>query len=458
MPLKRYLFISFAALIVLLFLVQIAVTGLLQRSFNEAVVEQSQSWLRQTVDDPRFNDEVLAQLSQQMQAMRKQLRQQRELLQGHDLPAQTREQLAQENQQLRQQAHQLAEAFRNQLRRHIGHMDNMGPGHGMDGMMMHPSYNNWQRGPLAASSRLLTYPAFWIGIGVAILLGWLATFWISHRVSKPLQHLQAGHRQLATGTLGIQLQEEGSQELRQTIRDFNQMSEQLAEWQQLLKRQQQLEQLAELGEISRGMAHALRSPLHVIGLALEQLADEQDPEQKQQLQHQIRQKMQAIDHHIQQLLAIKQDAPREQEINIPALLEDLQLELSSHPKHPTLQCSYGENLPLLRGNDIELRNIIHTVLVNAVEASPDNATILIDTHCDNNSYVLKITDQGKGLDEAIKARLFQPHITTKPDGAGMGLYIARRQIRLHYDGDITLRNNPGGGCIATITLKDINHA
>ena len=62
-------------------------------------------------------------------------------------------------------------------------------------------------------------------------------------------------------------------------------------------------------------------------------------------------------------------------------------------------------------------------------------------------------DQGKGIDPQIKSQLFKPHITNKPEGAGMGLYIAKRISNLHYHGDISLTDNSPQGCIATLTLS-----
>ena len=108
----------------------------------------------------------------------------------------------------------------------------------------------------------------------------------------------------------------------------------------------------------------------------------------------------------------------------------------------------------IEGAEVEIRAMIHTLVVNAVEASSEEQTISLFISETNKKVQIQVLDQGQGLDPQIKQQLFKPHITNKPEGAGMGLYIAKRISQLHYQGDIQLTDNSPQGCITTLTLTN----
>ena len=58
-----------------------------------------------------------------------------------------------------------------------------------------------------------------------------------------------------------------------------------------------------------------------------------------------------------------------------------------------------------------------------------------------------------GISEQVRNKLFQPHVSSKPEGAGMGLYIARRLCRSYYRGDLTLEDNTPKGCVAQVIVE-----
>ena len=94
--------------------------------------------------------------------------------------------------------------------------------------------------------------------------------------------------------------------------------------------------------------------------------------------------------------------------------------------------------------------------MNAIEASTELQSISIFVAQAAEQLSIKIVDQGKGLSEKIKTELFQPHVSSKPEGAGMGLYIAKRISQSYYQGDVQLTNNSPYGVIATLTLSNCN--
>jgi two-component system sensor kinase FixL len=68
---------------------------------------------------------------------------------------------------------------------------------------------------------------------------------------------------------------------------------------------------------------------------------------------------------------------------------------------------------------------------------------------------VSVTDTGPGLSAEVASRLFEAFVTTKPNGLGLGLSIARSIVEAH-GGQLRHAEAPGGGCIFTLTLPGID--
>ncbi|MCC5826797.1 HAMP domain-containing sensor histidine kinase [Alkalimonas sp.] len=294
-----------------------------------------------------------------------------------------------------------------------------------------------------------TYTVMLIVLSTSIAM--LISLWLGHRLIQPLHSLVAGFRTLQQGQLGQQISVQGLREYRYVSAQFNLMSVRLAELAQMAEQAQQQQHLVEIGEMSRGLVHALRNPLHTLTLLMEQLGDEPDADKRRQLMQQAEQKIQHINRSLTSVLTLScAEVDRQQQVSVSAILHDLRLEFSASPVRIELDAPTDL---VLAGAEQELRAIIHTLLSNAVEASPANGMIRIrlDVQC----AALCITDQGSGLEPAIAEQLFQPHISSKPAGAGMGLYIAQRLMQRYYQGRISLENLASGGCRACLFFAEL---
>ncbi len=112
----------------------------------------------------------------------------------------------------------------------------------------------------------------WLGTFVIFGLGLLTAGWIAHRVSVPLRDLSRAARKVGEGALGTQVAAVGDREFVETLSAFNQMSTRLAELDAEARTLRDGEHLTESGEVARGLAHAMRNPLHLLGLSVEALA------------------------------------------------------------------------------------------------------------------------------------------------------------------------------------------
>ena len=326
--------------------------------------------------------------------------------------------------------------------------------------------HQWVKGLSPQSkTKLLLQNIQWVLIlcGITALI---AAYWLSTQFNKPLAVLSAGFKKLANGDYKHHVAEQGIQEMRNTIQHFNNMVKRLDHLTQAEQQHNEIKHLAELGEVSRGLAHSLRNPIHTIGLSIEQLNDDDlSPEYRIKLIKTIQNKIIHIDKNIKALLELTTSGlSRDDNIPVLAVIQDIMLEYKScHGQPQKFEVNISPELSII-GAESEIRSILHTMIINACESNSDCArpdihnTVIIKANKDDKKLSIAVIDQGKGLDHKIEKSLFQPHISTKAEGAGMGLYIAKRIITLHYNGNIHLENQctDNGEIIGCLAQADFN--
>lgn len=104
----------------------------------------------------------------------------------------------------------------------------------------------------------------------------------------------------------------------------------------------------------------------------------------------------------------------------------------------------GPDLLPARAIGGDLNQILMRVIDNALDASPDSGRVTISAEAVHNRVVVRIVDNGPGIPQEIRARVFDPFVTSKPvgQGVGLGLDIARQLVRRN-DGDIEVDSKPG---------------
>ncbi|OIQ43803.1 MAG: hypothetical protein BM565_14720 [Gammaproteobacteria bacterium MedPE] len=286
--------------------------------------------------------------------------------------------------------------------------------------------------------------------------GLIAAYFMAKHISEPLKQLKHGFNQLEKGDFNVSLQEQGIAETRKTLAQFNTMTKRLAELDEQSKHYANVQHMSDIGEMTRGLAHALRNPINTIGLSLEQMAQSDlTMQQRERLASAAREKITAMDNTIKSLLTLAADESLSPaKFNLHHVIQDIVLEVAATSRH-TVRIN-GDTKLCFNGHESEVRSIIHSIVTNAIEASSSDATININTEKTGTTTTISVQDNGSGIDAKIQDKLFKPHITTKAEGAGMGLYIAKRLCQLHYQGDISLTANQPNGTIATIILNSIN--
>jgi two-component system, cell cycle sensor histidine kinase and response regulator CckA len=138
-------------------------------------------------------------------------------------------------------------------------------------------------------------------------------------------------------------------------------------------------------------------------------------------------------------------------IDLNALLEDVLFLLKESFRDVEIEKSLHEALPPVKGDEAELQNVFLNLCINAKDAMNGVGTIKVRTARkkqtgDKEFALIEIEDSGKGIDESIKTKIFEPYFSTKENGKnlGMGLYIVSKVIREH-GGFLELDSKPGQG-------------
>lgn len=310
-----------------------------------------------------------------------------------------------------------------------------------------------------------------LGTALILLLALLAMTIAAHKIGVPLRQLATTARKVESGRFGETVAEGGGAEVGEVIQAFNSMSSRLEELQDETDRLREREHLTELGELARGLAHAMRNPLHVIGLSAQRLSGEElDDVRRAELARSVQSQVQRVDRAMRNFLALSSAGQGHlQEVSLTDVCRDVALELmQGGGPVPEIKIDAQTELPTLLAVSAEVRALVHVLMTNAVEAaSASLATEGADTppaiqvHLttdEQNRLQIEILDRGPGIADDLRDKLFTPHFTTKEHGAGLGLYLAQRIAVNRYGGSVELSNRVDGGCRAVLSLKPLQLA
>lgn len=288
--------------------------------------------------------------------------------------------------------------------------------------------------------------------GVVLLVGLLGAAVMARRVSRPLRQLSASADAVASGKVGTQVEVTGAGEVAELESAFNRMSAELERLERERERWQAREHLAQLGEIARGLAHTIRNPLNTLGLTVDELTrggGEDDREAR--LAETARGEIQRIDRWMRSFLAVAAgDGAEAARTDAGSVVRDAVLEAVQRSSEVEIELEV-ESMPLpVRVVPAGLRAALANLVENAVAACPDGP-VKVAAGREGGTVVIRIEDRGEGIPEEVRERLFRPHTTTRPEGSGMGLYLARELIRAD-GGSLALEDGAERGTVATVRL------
>ncbi len=297
--------------------------------------------------------------------------------------------------------------------------------------------------------------------GIGILLGIAMSFWLSVRVTRPVERLVQGARKVATGNWDTRVPAGTKDEIGELAEAFNAMTRQLIDQRDRLI---QAERVAAWRELARRLAHELKNPLFPLQITIDNLrrAKEEAPEQFEEV---FRESTQTLSAQLSNLKSIvgrfsdfaKMPRPEMEPVDLNSLVRDT-IKLFDAQFHaagaapivPELRLD--DRLRPLEADPEQLRRVLQNLLLNAVDAMPKGGTATVRTWQLGNTTQLEVSDTGEGLTKEECERLFTPYYTTKQHGTGLGLAIVQSVVSDH-DAKISVESEPGRGTTFRITFN-----
>ena len=228
----------------------------------------------------------------------------------------------------------------------------------------------------------------------------------------------------------------------------------------------QVQRAVAWGEVARRLAHEIKNPLTPIQLSAERVQHKLINKLNEEDAKILRRSTETI---VNQVEALKRMV---NEFNQYARVPEMQLHqldfnrlvrevlslyetanmAAENSKHVQIQQLLGDDLPLIKGDSAQLRQVLHNLLQNAQDALIDtpHPVIEVKTEKVHGGVQLSVRDNGCGFSDEIRARVFEPYVTTKAKGTGLGLPIVKKIVEEH-EGIIHIENiKPQGAQISII--------
>src|SRR5258706_8601745 len=285
--------------------------------------------------------------------------------------------------------------------------------------------------------RGLTY-TFFLLVAVIWIVALLALVYFAHRVSRPIQQLTTGLSQVAAGNLDSRVAVARDDEIGAAIQAFNNMADELRHSRERLVYVTRLESWQAL---ARKMAHEVKNSLTPIRLTMEEVAARYSGSRNEFLQQAsqiVVDEVTALERRVRSFADFSSEPPmRPKELDINSLLQErISFLKTSHPEI-VYSTRLSLEVPRAVADEDLVKGMLTNLLENAAQASPPGGVVLGITSAVNGKISIEVHDSGPGLAPQVRGSLFQPTISFKPGGMGLGLSIARRSAVLS-GGDIEL--------------------
>ena len=213
------------------------------------------------------------------------------------------------------------------------------------------------------------------------------------------------------------------------------------------------ETLASMGRMAAGIAHEIRNPLFIIRSSAETLKNNH-PESAKQFDEYIIEEVDRLNGIVSDYLLFARDEPAEKksmDLLITLNRSTRLLEEHFNERGIELKKRFLVDEAPFDGEEKRLQQAFLNILLNAEQAIKDNGRIVVSMDKRGEDYIIKITDNGKGISEKERERIFEPFFTTKPAGSGLGLSVVKSIVEEH-GGKIDITSEPGSQTTVTIIL------
>ncbi len=264
-------------------------------------------------------------------------------------------------------------------------------------------------------------------VGVAAVLLAVA---VGQRLSRRVQELERRTRQIAGGDFSPMPLPRRLDEIRDLAESVNDMAGKLAQLHEAVRK---AERLRLLGQVSGGLAHQMRNGITGARLAVQLHLRECAGGDPATLEVALRQ-LTLVGVHLKRFLDLgRGEEMKKDRCSLAALLTDAVGLLRPQCRHGRVELGWQppEADAEVRGDAGLLTQLFLNVIGNAAEAAGPGGRVCVALRADERVAVVEVRDSGPGPPPEVASKLFEPFVTSKPEGVGLGLAVARQVVEGH---------------------------
>ncbi len=290
----------------------------------------------------------------------------------------------------------------------------------------------------------------------AVLIGALA-----YLIQQPMVELQEKIGRVSAGDLNVAVSfSRRNDEIGELGREFNHMMQQLRESREEIERlhrtqMSRAEHLATLGEMATGLAHEIRNPLAGIAGVIEIIGrDLPSTSPARAVVKDVRLEIAQINHILTDLLeTARPHPPQVRRSNLNTTVEHAVMLARQQvlSKPITIELQQAPDLAEVEHDSDQIHQVLLNLLLNAVQAMESPGSVRVEISREGGCASVVVSDSGRGIAPQHLANIFRPFYTTKGNGTGLGLSLARRIVEEHH-GRIEVSSVVGKGSKFTVLL------
>jgi signal transduction histidine kinase len=273
-------------------------------------------------------------------------------------------------------------------------------------------------------------PPLAVGAGTILLMG-IVSAWLAQRMGQRIRSVQRQVAAIADGEFREITLDGRSDEIQELSASVNRMSRQLQALQQTIR---QSERSRLLGQIAGGLAHQLRNAVTGARMAVQIHARRCTPSTTDESLSVALRQLALTEEQLKGLLSLGRESERPREAcDLNRLVEDVASlvgPLCQHT-HVQLTCAPAEHVATVRGDAETLRGALLNLALNAIEAAGPVGCVELNIAIVGRDVLVTICDNGPGPAAHVAGSLFEPFVTSKPEGVGLGLALAKQAAEDH---------------------------
>lgn len=291
------------------------------------------------------------------------------------------------------------------------------------------------------TQRAATVPVLWL-VGLQGLAAIVIGAWVASSLTRPLGRLADQARRIAAGDLGAPSGVRTSDEIGLLASTLDRMVASLRDAQAQVV---QAERMATLGRVAAGLAHEIRNPLSSVRMHVQILArSPQVPAETAQL---LLSEIDRLDGILSELLTwARPETFSPGPTDLAALAEEALTLMGPQLAHRGIRIvrEIGP-VPVIQADRDRLRQVLRNLLANARDALGTGGTLTLRLRQEGDAVALEVADDGPGVPPGIRDRVFEPFVTGRKEGTGLGLTISKGTVEAH-GGTIALVPTNAGSC------------